>query len=123
MIIGLVMLPFNLRHLGQDPYGLWMLTAGVTIHFSVLDMGYGSAIVKFIAQYRARRDARALNEIASTMFVVYAAIGVVAYLVVIALALNVQHLFRITPDQAYLGKWILLIIGLNIACNFPFSVF
>ena len=39
MMIGLVMLPFNLRHLGQDAYGLWTLTAGVTIHFSVFDMG------------------------------------------------------------------------------------
>lgn len=123
LLLGLVMLPFNLRHLGQEAYGLWMLTAGLTLHFSVLDMGYGSAIVKFIAQYRARRDARALNEIASTMFYVYAAIGVVAYLIVIALALNIQHLFRITPEQAHVGRWILLIIGLNIACNFPFSVF
>jgi len=123
LVIGFVMLPFNLRHLGQDAYGLWMLSAGVTIHFSVLDMGYGSAVVKFIAQYRAHRDARALNEIASTMFFVYAAIGVAAYLVVIALALNFQHFFNITPEQAEIGKWILLIIGLNLACNFPFSVF
>jgi len=123
LVIGLVMLPFNLHHLGQDAYGLWMLTAGVTIHFSVLDMGYGSAVVKFIAQYRAHRDGKALNEIASTMFFVYAAIGVAAYLVVIALALHLQYFFRITPEQAEIGKWILLIIGLNIACNFPFSVF
>ena len=123
LLIGFVMLPFNLSHLGQDAYGLWMLTAGVTIHFSVLDMGYGSAVVKFIAQYRAHRDGRALNEIASTMFFVYAAIGVAAYLVVIALAMSLDHFFRITPEQADVGKWILLIIGLNIACNFPFSVF
>jgi O-antigen/teichoic acid export membrane protein len=123
LLIGLVMLPFNLHHLGQEAYGLWMLSAGVTVHFSVLDLGYGSAVVKFIAQYRAHRDGRALNEIASTMFYVYAAIGVAAYLVVIALALNFQHFFRITPEQAEIGKWILLIIGLNIACNFPFSVF
>ena len=123
MLIGLVMLPFNLRHLGQEAYGLWMLTAGLTIHFSVLDMGYGSALVKFIAQYRAHKDARALNEIASTMFYVYAAIGAAAYLVVIVLALHLGSFFRITPAQADTGKWLLLIIGLNIACNFPFSVF
>src|SRR5580765_1877303 len=84
MAIGLITLPFNLLHLGTEAYGLWMLTAGVTIHFSILDLGYGSAVVKFIAQYRAHRDGRALNEIASTMFFVYAAIGVAAYLVVIA---------------------------------------
>ena len=123
LLLGLVMLPFNLRHLGQDAYGLWMLVGSVTIHFSVLDMGYGSAIVKFVAQYRAHKDARALNEIASTMFFLFAAIGVAAYLVVVGLAFNLDHVFKITAAQAHTAQWILLIIGLNVACNFPFSVY
>src|SRR5262249_35870878 len=58
MATGLITLPFNLHHLGAEAYGLWMLTAGVTIHFSILDLGYGGAMVKFIAQYRAFKDAR-----------------------------------------------------------------
>ncbi len=123
MLIGLVTLPFNLHHLGADAYGLWMLTAGVTIHFSILDLGYGGAIVKFIAQYRAWRDTRALNEIASTMFFLFAAFGVAAYLVAAGLAFNLEHVFRINQAQAETGKWILLIIGINVAMNFPFSVF
>lgn len=123
LVIGLIMLPFNLRHLGQEAYGLWMLVGSVTIHFSVLDMGYGSAIVKFVAQYRAHKDARALNEIASTMFFLFAAIGVAAYLVVVGLAFNLDHVFKITAEQAHTARWILLIIGLNVACNFPFSVY
>jgi O-antigen/teichoic acid export membrane protein len=123
MIIGFVMLPFNLRHLGAEAYGLWMLTASLTIHFSVLDLGFGGAMVKFVAQYRAHRDTRALNEIASTVFFLWAAIGVVAYAVAVGLAFNLERIFQITPEQAQIGKWILLVIGLNVALNFPFSVF
>lgn len=122
-VIGLVMLPFNLGHLGQDAYGLWMLTASVTVHFSVLDLGYGGALVKFIAQYRAHRDARALNEIASTLFFIFAACGVLAYVTAVGLAFNIDHIFRITPAQAMTARWLLLIIGLNVALNFPFSIF
>lgn len=123
MAIGLVTLPFNLHHLGTEAYGLWMLTAGVTIHFSILDLGYGGAMVKFVAQYRAHKDARALNEIASTLFYLFFGFGVVAYLVVMGLAFNLEHVFRITQAQAEIGKWILLIIGVNVAINFPFSVY
>jgi O-antigen/teichoic acid export membrane protein len=123
MMLGFVMLPFNLRHLGQEAYGLWTLTASLTIHFSVLDLGFGGALVKFIAQYRAHRDARALNEIASTLFFLFAAIGIVAYAVAIGLAFNLDHIFRITAAQAQTGRWILLVIALNVALNFPFSVF
>ena len=80
LLVGLITLPFNLRHLGPEAYGLWMLTAGLTIHFSILDLGYGGAMVKFVAQYRASRDARALNEIASTIFTLFTTLGLVAYL-------------------------------------------
>src|SRR5262249_9162775 len=57
-IIGLMLLPFNVRHLGTSAYGLWMLTASLTTYFSVLDLGFGGSIVKFVAHYRAKRDAR-----------------------------------------------------------------
>jgi O-antigen/teichoic acid export membrane protein len=123
MALGLLTLPFNLHHLGTEAYGLWMLTAGVTIHFSILDLGYGGAMVKFVAQYRAHKDTKALNEIASTLFYMFAAFGVLAYLVVMGLAFNLEHVFNITQAQAETGKWILLIIGVTVAINFPFSVY
>ena len=74
-VIGLMMMPFNVAHLGQSAYGLWALTTSITFYFSVLDLGYGGALVKFIAQYRAWRDRQALNEILSTMFVVFTGVG------------------------------------------------
>jgi O-antigen/teichoic acid export membrane protein len=123
MIIGLIMLPFNLSHLGAAQYGLWVLLGSVTIHLSILELGYGGAIVKFMAQYRARRDPRALNEIASTTFFIFAGMGLLAYGVAAVLAFNLEHVFRVTPEQAEIGKWILLIIGVQVALNFPFSVY
>ena len=122
-VIGLLMLPFNLSHLGTAEYGLWVLLGSITVHFSVLDLGYGGALVKFMAQYRAHRDARAINEIASTLFFVFSAIGLVAYGVAVIVAFNLGHVFKITPEQAQTGKWILMIIAIHISLNFPFSVF
>ncbi len=123
LIIGMLMLPFNLQHLGAAQYGLWILVGSITVHFSVLDMGYGSSTVKFIAQYRAHRDVRALNEIASTLFFVFAGVGLFAYGVAAVLAFNLEHLFEISAAQAELGKWLLLIVALHVAINFPFSIF
>jgi len=123
MVIGLVMLPFNLAHLGKSEYGLWVLLGSITVHFSTLELGYGSGLVKFAAQYRARRDARALNEIASSLFCIFTAVGVVSYLIVVGIAFNLEHLFPLTAEQAVTGKWILLFIGVHVALNFPFSVF
>ena len=123
MVVGFLTLPFNLHHLGAEAYGLLTLTAGITVHFSILDLGYGGAMVKFVAQYRAHRDARALNEIASTIFMLFTTFGVFAYLVMIGLAFNLQHIFTLAPSQVETGRWILLIVGLNVAVNFAFAVY
>jgi O-antigen/teichoic acid export membrane protein len=122
-IIGLVMLPFNLGHLGKEEYGLWVLLGAVTVHFSTLELGYGSGLVKYVAHYRARRDATALNEIASTMFCLFGGLALVAYAVMIGVALNLDRVFALNPQQAETGLYILLIIGIYVALNFPFSVY
>jgi O-antigen/teichoic acid export membrane protein len=79
--------------------------------------------VKFVAQYRSKRDVQSLNEIASTIFVVFALLGLLVYLAVIGLAFNLNLFLNLTPAQATTGKWILLIVGLNAAVNFGFSTF
>jgi O-antigen/teichoic acid export membrane protein len=122
-VVGLVMLPFNLTHLGPAQYGLWVLLGSLTVHFSTLELGYGSGLVKFVAQYRAQRDPRALNEIASTLFFVFTALAAVAYLIVIGIAFNLEQLFSLSAEQARTGQWLLLIIGILVALNFPFSVY
>src|SRR5262245_47921773 len=76
-----------------------------------------------MAQYRAHRDRLALNEIASTLFVVFSAIGVAAYGVAILLAFNLEHVFALTPAQAATGQWVLLLIAVHVTLNFPFSVY
>jgi O-antigen/teichoic acid export membrane protein len=122
-LIGLMLLPFNVRHLGTSAYGLWMLTASMTTYFSVLDLGFGGSIVKFVAHYRARRDVRGLNEIASTLFGIFAVVGIVAYAVFLLLAWNVRHVVNITPDQEPMARALVLIIGVYVSLGFPFSIF
>ena len=123
MVIGLVMLPFNIGHLGQSAYGLWLLSASLTTHFNILDLGYGGSLLKFTAQFRAHRDVRALNEAVSTMFVLFAGVGLLAYGGAVLVAHHLDVFFALTPEQAALGKWVVMIVAIPVALNFPFSVY
>ena len=122
-LIGLVLLPFNVHHLGQSAYGLWMLTASLTTYFSVLDLGFGGSIVKFVAQYRAQRDVNGLNDIASTLFVIFSVMGIIAYGIFGLLALNISHVFSLSPEQLSTGRSLMLIIGVYVSLGLPFSIF
>jgi O-antigen/teichoic acid export membrane protein len=123
IIVGMLMLPFNVSHLGKSAYGLWILTASIMTYFSMLELGYGSAQVKFAAQYRARRDSQAINEVASTLFFLFVGLGIVAYSIAVVLAFNFERLFNVTPEQASTGRTVLLILAVYVALGFPFSVF
>lgn len=122
-LTGLVVLPINVHYLGKSTYGLWILTASLTTYFSVLDLGYGSAVVKFVAEYRAKQNARALNEILSTLNTVFCGIGVLVYLVAILIAWQLPHIFNLDPSQVNTGRTILLIIAANVTLHFCSAVY
>ncbi len=121
--LGLVMLPFNVAHLGQAGYGLWMLAASVTTYFSILDLGYAGSVVRFVAHYRARRDAVALNEILSTTHVVFVVLAIAAYAAGAAIAFSFDRVFTVTPEQMRTGRTVLLILSLNVAAGIAFTVY
>jgi O-antigen/teichoic acid export membrane protein len=123
VLIGLLVLPYNVAHLGKEAYGLWILAASLTMYFTVVDLGFGGAVVRFVAEYRARKDAQALNEILSTMFFVFCAMAVVCYVLAITVAVLLPDIFNLGPDQIHTGRIVLLIISLQVALYFPFSVY
>jgi O-antigen/teichoic acid export membrane protein len=121
--LGLALLPFNIAHLGAAAYGLWALTTSVTWFFGVLDLGYGGALVKFVAQYRALRDRGALNEIVSTIAVVFVGLGALCFGAAAVLAWRIESLFNIDPAQVRTAQSVLLIVAAYLAVRFPFAIF
>lgn len=121
--LGLLMLPFNVEHLGKPLYGLWILIASLTVSFGLLDIGFAGSMVRFIARYRASRDSRALNEILSTLFVVYSVIGAVTFGVAMVLQMYLDRIFTIDPAHVATAKQALLIASTFVAIRFCSSVF
>lgn len=122
-LLGLVMLPVNTWYLGASDYGLWMLAASIVAYFPVLDLGYSGAMERFVAHYRARRDAGAISEIASTLVFVFTAIGIVALALAMAVAWHVGTLFNLGPEQARPGAIVLQLVALQFAVGLPFAIF
>jgi O-antigen/teichoic acid export membrane protein len=122
--IGIFLMPFTIRHLGKEEYGLWMLVASMTAYFQLLDLGYGNGLVRQITQADARGDEEAMNAALSTFIIVYSAIGLIALLGVGALTFYVVPRFpKLTADRIWTAQWILAILGVRMAIGFPMSVF
>lgn len=122
--LGVFLMPFTIGHLGKAEYGLWMLVASMTYYFQLLDLGYGSGIVRHLAEADARRDMQRVNEIASTFFFVYAGLGLLALAGVAGLIVFVVPRFPNLPAESVTQAQLLLgIMGVRIAVGFPMTVF
>lgn len=54
-LVGLIYTPYMLRMLGQSEYGLYSLVASVISYLTVLDLGFGNAIIRYTAKFRAEK--------------------------------------------------------------------
>lgn len=52
-VLGLLYTPYMLRMMGQEEYGLYSLVASVVSYLTMLDFGFGNAIVRYTNLYNA----------------------------------------------------------------------
>lgn len=123
-IVGLLYTPFMLRMMGQSEYGLYSLVASVVAYLTVLDLGFGNAIVRYTAKFRAEGKTSEQYEMFGMFFLLYIGIGILALLVGLGLYFNVDYLFDATMDDSELYKIrvMMLLMVFNLAFTFPMSI-
>jgi O-antigen/teichoic acid export membrane protein len=64
-------------HLGEADYGIYLFITAITGYFSIMDLGIGNSLVKFVAQYQTEEDKEKLNSVINTTFFIFLVIGLV----------------------------------------------
>jgi len=122
IVIGFLLMPFLVHHLGDRYYGYWALVGAILGYYGILDFGIVTAVEWHVAKAIGEKDATAANRAISTSFYVFAALGGVVLLVTIVLA-GLAHLFISVPSDATLFRKVILITGLGFAIGFPGRAF
>lgn len=113
-----------LRMLGQSEYGLYSLAASLIAYLTVLDLGFGNAIVRYTAKFRAEGKTNEQEEMFGMFFLLYIGIGLIALIIGLILFLNVGNLFS-AKMSAYEVSRMRIMLGLmtfNMAFTFPMSI-
>lgn len=124
-VIGLIYTPFMLRMMGQSEYGLYSLVASVVAYLTVLDFGFGNAIIRYTAKFRAEGKVEEQYSMFGMFILLYSAIGVLAFLAGLGLYFNVDTLFgkTMTSEELDKAQLMMLLLVFNIAVTFPLSIF
>ena len=123
-VVGLLYTPYMLRMLGQSEYGLYSLVASVIAYLTVLDLGFGNAIVRYTAKFRAEKKTEEQYEMFGMFFLLYLVIGIIAFGIGLGLYFNVGTLFGDTMTAVELGRAriMMLLLVANLAFTFPMSI-
>lgn len=124
MIVGLIYTPFMLRMLGQSEFGLYSLAASIIAYLTVLDLGFGNAIVRYTAKFRAEGKQREQEEMFGMFLMLYIGIGLIAMVAGGILAWNVESLFsaKMTATEVERTRIMLWLMTFNLAFTFPMSI-
>jgi len=98
LILSFIFWPYIVEQLGNSSYGIFALVTTVIGYFSLLDLGLGDAVVKYVAEY-AGKDTEHTEEIVGVALSVFLATGLIGVLIILSIArVLATDLLKIPPD-------------------------
>ncbi|SCY38719.1 lipopolysaccharide biosynthesis protein [Flavobacterium caeni] len=122
--IGLLLTPYMIRQLGDSEYGLYTLIGSLVGYISVLDLGLGNTIVRFVAKYRAEQDRPSEENFLATTMLIYGGIAAAIVAAGVALYLNLESMFpNLTALEMHKAKLMFGILIFNLSITLPGGAF
>ncbi|MBV9080389.1 MAG: polysaccharide biosynthesis protein, partial [Elusimicrobia bacterium] len=116
--VSFFMMPFLVKHLGDEQYGLWTLVGSFLGYYGLMDFGMSSAVVRFVSRAVGRKDDGEVRTIISTSFYLFLVLGLLSALMTVVIVALLNHFI---PTNSHLAtmRTLLLLLGLNFAVDFP----
>ena len=123
IIISVSITPIILKLVGQAEYGLYSLIYSIMGYFSVLDFGFGNAMIRYVSKCKAeKKDDKNIN---SLFLIIYSIIGILTLLVGAIVYVNLENIFGASLSESELQKAsvMMIIFLIGTAISFPLSIF
>lgn len=124
-LVQLLYTPFLIRMLGQSEYGLYSLVASIIGYLTVLDLGFGNAIVIYTAKYRAKKEYDLEKKMQGMFKIIFFILGFLIGIIGLVLYFNVDKIFASTMSLIELreAKTMMLILTFNLIVTFAFNIY
>lgn len=124
-LIGLLYMPYMLRMLGQSEYGIYSLAASVIAYLSMLDLGFGNAVIRYTAKYRAENNPDKQYSMFGMFTILYSIIAILVLIIGGIIVSYSDNIFgnTLTPSELERTKYVILLMMFNLAITFPLSIY
>lgn len=119
-LIPIFYTPIMLSLLGQQEYGLYKLSTSVTSYLSLISMGLGSAITRYLIKARTEEGKDAEEKVLGLFSVIFQIIAIIAFIVGLILTFNLGIWYgdSLTASQLARMKILVFLMACNMALSF-----
>lgn len=117
--VWFVLTPFVLGHLGATLYGIWVLIGSVAAYGSLLDLGIGGAVIKYVAEHRSRGELDRAQATVATVLRLYVALGTAAVLIGFVVAPLFPSLFTVPDHLRATTQWTVFLSFVSVGIAIP----
>lgn len=119
ILVWVALTPFMLGHLGVAAYGLWALASSLVSYGTLLDLGISNAIIKHVAECRARRRLAEARPLLATTLWLYAGLGLLIIAAGALIARSFSLLFVLPPSATAIAPWLLILLAVTMGATLP----
>lgn len=125
VVVGLLYTPLMLRLLGQAEYGLYSLIGAFIGYLSILDMGLGNTIVRYISINRVTGSKQREAELNTLFLLIYSGLACLVVCIGTGIYFHLGDIFGQSLSEAELLKARIMtaLLVFNIAASFPLGIF
>src|SRR5436305_13256702 len=69
--VGIFLTPYVLHRLGDEAFGVWILTTNLVGYYGILDAGVRSAIIRYVSRHKELNEPDRVNEVVASAFYYY----------------------------------------------------
>lgn len=101
---GLFFVPFLISRLGQGEYGVYKIISSLIGSVTILDLGIGSTILRYIAKFNAEKDEKNLSNFSAMGFIEATGLSVIMLIVGGAIYFSLDSLYGNSLTASELSK-------------------
>lgn len=117
------MTPFLVHTLGNEQYGIWAILMSLVSYYGLFDLGMRNAGIKYLAEYEATGDHRAMNRLVVTSLCGYAVLALAVLVTATGMAWFVPELIKLPTSTRGTIFWVVLLNGANVSLTLAGQIF
>lgn len=125
ILIGMVYTPFVISKLGSVQYGVYNLANSLISFITLLDLGLGQTIVRYITKARICENKEEESRLNGLFLKTYSAISLVALILGVAIIILYPAVAKqsLSKEEISLFRAVYSILVINVVISFPLSIF